>query len=464
MFSKDIYVSRRKKLKGLVEEGVIIVMGNSESPMSYKDNSYNFVQDSTFLYYFGLNSPDLIGVIDIDNEKEYIFGKEFTIDDIVWMGQQKTFKERSKEVGIENFLEDEELEKLLEKAKINNQKIHFTNQYRIENTLKLSNLLGIKLEDVNKEFSEKLLAAIIEMRNLKSDYEIIELEKATNITREMHLTAMRNVKPGMKGYELVALLECAAKKYNATTSFHTICTTNGQILHNHFHENIFKEGDIVLLDCGARLDNGYCGDMTTVFPVSGEFSDIQKDFYSLLIEMFDKAEECTKPGVTNKYVHLEVCKVLAKGMIQRGIMKGNVEEIVESGAHALFFPHGLGHMIGLDVHDMENFGENRVGYDDKTKRETKFGLKSLRMGKELKPGYVLTIEPGIYFIPELIERWEKEGKFKEYISYEEVKKYLNFGGMRYEGDFLVTENGNRRLGDKMPKYYYEIEDILKNNN
>lgn len=461
MFNRDIYISRREKLKELVGSGLIIVVGNSESPMSYKDNAYNFIQDSTFLYYFGLNSPDLIGVIDIENGKDYIFGKEFTIDDIVWMGQQKTFKERAKEVGIDNFLEIEELEKLLKEAKDDRQVIHFTNQYRVENSLKLSNLLGIKLEDINKEFSEKLLAGIIEMRNIKADYEVVELEKATNVTREMHLTAMKNVKPGMKGYELVALLECAAKKHNATTSFHTICTTNGQILHNHFHGNEFKDGDIVLLDCGARLENGYCGDMTTVFPVSGEFTSRQKDLYSLLIEMFERAEECTKPGVTNKYVHLEVCKVLAEGMVKRGIMKGSVDEIVKAGAHALFFPHGLGHMIGLDVHDMENFGENRVGYDEKIERETQFGLKSLRMGKELKPGYVLTIEPGIYFIPELIEKWEKEGKFKEYIDYEEVKKYLDFGGMRYEGDFLITETGNRRLGDKMPKYYYEIEEVIK---
>lgn len=464
MFDKNIYISRRKKLKELVGDGLILIVGNSESPMSYADNAYNFIQDSTFLYYFGLNSPDLIGVIDIENDKEYIFGKEFTIDDIIWMGQQKTFKERVAEVGIEKFVESEKLEEVLEKAKLKKQIIHFTNQYRIENSLKISKLLDFNLDDINKKFSKKLVAGIIEMRNLKKDYEITELEKATNVTREMHLTAMKNVKPGMKGYELVALLEAAAKKYNATTSFHTICTTNGQILHNHFHGNTFKEGEVVLLDCGARLENGYCGDMTTVFPVSGKFDSRQKDIYSLLIEMFDRAEECTKPGVTNKFVHLEVCKVLAKGMIKRGIMKGNIDEIVNIGAHALFFPHGLGHMIGLDVHDMENFGENNVGYDEFTKRETQFGLKSLRMGKELKAGYVLTIEPGIYFIPELIERWKKEGKFEEYINYEEVKKYLDFGGMRYEGDFLITENGNRRLGDKMPKYFNEIEEILKNNN
>ncbi|MGL5950981.1 MAG: aminopeptidase P family protein, partial [Cetobacterium sp.] len=360
----------------LVQNGLVVIVGNSESPMSYGDNCYNFIQDSTFLYYFGLNSPDLIGVIDTESNEEYIFGKEFTMNDIIWMGGQKSFKDRAAEVGIDKFLENEELNKILEAAKLEGKKIHFTNQYRLENSLKLSKLLGKTLDDVEKEFSEDLVRSIIEMRNTKEDYEIAEMEKATNVTREMHLAAMKNVKPGMKGYELVALLECEAKKYNATPSFHTICTTNGQILHNHFHGNIFKDGDLILLDCGARLENGYCGDMTTVFPVSGKFDKRQKDLYSLLIEMFEKAEECTVPGVTNKSVHIEVCKVLAEGLIERGFMKGEVEEIVKAGAHALFFPHGLGHMIGLDVHDMENFGENKVGYDSKTLRETEFGIRS----------------------------------------------------------------------------------------
>ncbi|MGL5175328.1 MAG: aminopeptidase P family protein [Cetobacterium sp.] len=462
MFDKKIYVSRRECLKKLVGDGLIVIVGNSESPMSYGDNCYNFIQDSTFLYYFGLNSPDLIGVIDVDSNEEYIFGKEFTMNDIIWMGGQKSFKDRALEVGVKSFLETEELKKILELTKLNDKKIHFTNQYRLENSLKISKLLDKSLDEVEKDFSEKLVSSIIEMRNIKADYEIIEMEKATNVTREMHLTAMKNVKAGMKGYELVALLECEAKKYNATPSFHTICTTNGQILHNHFHGNVFKEGDLVLLDCGARLENGYCGDMTTVFPVSGKFDERQKDLYSLLIEMFEKAEECTKPGVTNKTVHLEVCKVLAKGFVERGLMKGDVEDIVKAGAHALFFPHGLGHMIGLDVHDMENFGENNVGYDSETSRETQFGIRSLRMGKELKAGYVLTIEPGIYFIPELIQKWKSEDLFKEYINYDKVENYIEFGGMRYEGDFLVTETGNKRLGDKMPKYFNEIEDVLAN--
>lgn len=457
MFLKDTYIERRNRLKSILGNGLVIIPGNSESPMSYKDNAYNFIQDSTFLYYFGLNSPDLVGVIDIENNKEYIFGKEFTIDDIVWMGQQKTFKERSLEVGIENFLEKEELENIIKFAKEKNQKIHYTNQYRVDNIILLGELLEKDFKEINMDFSEELVKAIVLMRNIKTAEEIIEMEKATNVTREMHLEAMKIVKAGMKEYEVAAAVEMITKKYNGTASFHTICTINGQILHNHYHGNTLKDGDLLLLDCGARLDNGYCGDMTTVFPVSGKFDDRQKDIYSLLIKMFEKAEEVTKPGVTNKEVHLSVCKVLAEGMIERGLLKGNVDEIVTAGAHALFFPHGLGHMIGLDVHDMENLGEKYVGYTEDIERSTQFGLKSLRLGRKLEAGFVITIEPGIYFIPELITKWKNQGLHTEFINYEAVEKYIGLGGMRYEGDFLITENGNRRLGNKMPKTFEEIE-------
>ena len=461
MFEKEVYKLRREELKKLVKDGLIIIMGNSESPMSYKANAYEFVQDSTFLYYFGLNSPDLIGVIDIDNNNEFILGKEFTIDDIIWMGQQKTFKEQALEVGIQNFIEREEIFNIIKKAKENNQKIHFTNQYRDSNIIQLSEILDISLKDIEEKFSELLVESIIKMRSIKEDREIKEIEKAVNITRKMHLAAMKNVKADMKAYELVAILESEAKKHNATMSFHTIGTVEGQVLHNHLHQNRFKDGDLVLLDCGARLENGYCGDMTTVFPVSKKFSKDQKMFYNLLIKMFEKAEEVTKPGITNKEVHLEVCKVLAKGMVDLGLMNGDIDDIVSSGAHALFFPHGLGHMLGLDVHDMENFGENRVGYDSEIKRDTQFGLKSLRLGKKLEPGFVLTIEPGIYFIPELIKKWKTQELHKDFINYAQVERYLDFGGMRYEGDFIITDSGNRRLGKKMPKIYEEVEDILK---
>ena len=332
-------------------------------------------------------------------------------------------------------------------------------QYRAETVIQLSKAFKINPFEFDKATSEKLIKAVVEQRNVKSELEIAEIEKAVNITRAMHLEAMKVVKAGMKEYEVVAALEAIASKYNASTSFHTIFTKNGQTLHNHYHGNTLQDGDLVVLDAGARNSEGYCGDMTTSFPVSGKFSEQQKDIYSLLIEMFEKAEELIKPNITYKEVHLEVCKVLAEGMKKRGLMKGDVEEAVKAGAHALFFPHGLGHMLGLDVHDMEGLGENYVGYD-KFPRDMQFGLKSLRLARELKPGYVFTVEPGIYFIPELVRRWKEANKFTEFLNYDKIEEFLSFGGMRYEGNFLITENGSRRLGDKMPKYFYEVEECV----
>ena len=459
MFDTNTYIERRKKLKSLLKTGVVILGGNLESPRNYKGNDYHFEQDSSFLYYFGMNIPNLIGIIDVDNDKEFLFGTDFTLDDIVWMGEQKLLKSFAKDVGIENFIEMSEFNSFAKSLLEEKRELLFLPQYRAESIMQLSKYFNIDPFNFNEVASEKLIKAIVEQRNIKSDLEIAEIEKAVNVTREMHLEAMRVVKPGMKEYEVVSALEAVATKYNASTSFFTIFTKNGQTLHNHYHGNTIEEGDLVVLDAGARLDNGYCGDMTTSFPVSGKFSETQKDIYSLLIEMFEKAEELIKPGITYKEVHLEVCKVLAEGMKKRGLMKGNVEEAVKAGAHAIFFPHGLGHMLGLDVHDMEGLGENYVGYED-FPRDMQFGLKSLRLARKLRSGYVFTVEPGIYFIPELIKRWKEANKFTEFLNYEEIEKYLNFGGMRYEGDFLITENGARRLGDKMPKYPHEIEECM----
>lgn len=457
MFDRTTYIERRNNLKKLLKAGLVILPGNNDSPMSYKDNAFPFVQDSTFLYFFGLNTPGLIGIMDLDNDIDYIFGKEYTLDDIIWMGPQKSFKLQAQEVGIEKFLEIETLKDFLKQSK--NQNILFLDQYRDDNILTLSSLLNIDPFQFKNFTSRKLAIAISKLRNIKTTEEIKEIEKAVNITRLMHLEAFKVAKPGIKEYEITAAIEKIAKEHNCLTSFHTICTKHGEILHNHSQNNVLSSGDILLLDCGARLESGYCGDMTTVIPVSGTFSNIQKEFYQLLIKMFEKAETLIKPGVKYLDVHIEVCKELTRGLIEKNILKGDVDEIVANGAHALFFPHGLGHMLGLDVHDMENFGEDIVGYGEGLEKSQLFGLKSLRLARILEEGHVFTIEPGIYFIPELIKRWENENKFTQYINYDEVKKYINLGGMRYEGDFVITKDGARRLGEKMPKSFAEVEKI-----
>ena len=458
MFTKETYIERRKVLKENVKNGVILICGNDLSPMNCEDNAYPFMQDSTFLYYFGLNRENLFGVIDIDNDKEYIFGNEITMDDIIWMGPQITLQKQCESVGIKNLSSINELENFILSLKNEKRTLHYIPQYRHSIMIKMSEWLKISPKEINNHVSRELCFAVANQRNIKTEEEITELEKAVNVTRAMHLAAMEKIKPGMMEYEVVAILENVAKSQNCGLSFPTICSINGQTLHNHYHGNKIKDGDLLLIDAGARLENGYCGDMTTTHPVSGKFTEKQKDIYNLLISMFDKAEELIKPGITYMAVHLAVCKVLAEGMISRRILKGNADEIVEKGVHALFMPHGLGHMMGLDVHDMENIGEPIVGYNG-AEKSRQFGLSSLRLGRTLETRFVFTVEPGIYFIPELIEKWKSENKFIEYINYDELEKYIDFGGMRYEGDYLVTETGNRRLGDSMPKYPDEIEKV-----
>ena len=461
MFNKEIYVERRKKLKENFKDGIILIMGNDFSPLDCPDNTYPFIQDATFKYYFGIDHNGLIGMIDIDKNKEIIFGNDFTMSDIIWMGKQKYLKDLAKDVGIENFVEKEEIKKYLE----NRKNIRFTNQYRADNVMYLSSILNISPFEFDKYTSFDLVKAIIKQRNIKDRVEIQEIERAVDITKEMHLAAMRNVKAGMKEYELVAEVEREPRKYNAYYSFQTILTKNGQILHNHNHSNVLKDGDLVLLDCGALSDETYCGDMTTTFPVSGKFTERQKTIHNIVRDMFDKAKDLARAGITYKEVHLEVCKVLAENMKKLGLMKGNIEGAVAVGAHALFMPHGLGHMMGMTVHDMENFGEINVGYAEGEKKSTQFGLSSLRLAKKLEVGNVFTIEPGIYFIPDLFEKWKSEKLHQEFLNYDEIEKYMDFGGIRMERDILIQEDGTSRiLGDKFPRTANEIEEYMEKYN
>ena len=461
MFNKEIYVERRKKLKENFKDGIILIMGNDFSPLDCPDNTYPFIQDATFKYYFGIDHNGLIGMIDIDKNKEIIFGNDFTMSDIIWMGKQKYLKDLAKDVGIENFVEKEEIKKYLE----NRKNIRFTNQYRADNVMYLSSILNISPFEFDKYTSFDLVKAIIRQRNIKDRVEIQEIERAVDITKEMHLAAMRNVKAGMKEYELVAEVEREPRKYNAYYSFQTILTKNGQILHNHNHSNVLKDGDLVLLDCGALSDEIYCGDMTTTFPVSGKFTERQKTIHNIVRDMFDKAKDLARAGITYKEVHLEVCKVLAENMKKLGLMKGNIEGAVGAGAHALFMPHGLGHMMGMTVHDMENFGEINVGYAEGEKKSAQFGLSSLRLAKKLEVGNVFTIEPGIYFIPDLFEKWKSEKLHQEFLNYDEIEKYMDFGGIRMERDILIQEDGTSRiLGDKFPRTANEIEEYMEKYN
>ena len=454
MFSTETYKARREALKKSVRSGVLLFLGNEEVGMNYADNTYRFRQDSTFLYFFGLDYAGLAAVIDIDNDKEIIFGNELTIDDIVWMGTQPTLKEKAFSVGITETLPSADLKAYLDKAAGKGQAIHHLPVYRAEHAVKLSGLIG----NFGDQPSVPFIKGVVNLRNYKTAEEIVELERACDVTADMHIAAIKTARVGMKEYEVAAALEAVAQANGCFVSFPTIATVNGQTLHNHYHGNTIKEGDMVLIDAGAETAMGYCGDMSSTVCAGKAFTSRQKEIYDIQVASHLAAVQALKPGVRFSDVYDLSCRVICEGLKGLGIMKGDPAEAVAAGAHAMFFPCGLGHMMGLDVHDMENLGEVWVGYDGQPK-STQFGRKSLRLGRPLEPGFVLTIEPGIYFIPELIDLWKSEGRFKDFINYEKVETYKDFSGLRNEEDYLITETGARRLGKKIPLTAEEVEAI-----
>ncbi|MCG6187322.1 aminopeptidase P family protein [Maribellus maritimus] len=454
MFKQKTYIERRKILKEKVGSGIILLFGNDESPMNYTDNTYHFRQDSTFLYYFGISHPGLAAVIDIDNDREIIFGNDYTIDDIVWMGPQPTIAERSELCGVKNNKPLNKLSAFLQSA----QKIHFLPLYRPENKIKLFNLLNINPTEIDKSFSVELVKAIVSQREIKTEEEIKEIEKAVDISVDMHVAAMKFARPGMNEAQLAAEIHKVALAAGGEIAFPIIATVNGQTLHNHYHGNTIKEGDLFLVDAGYETPLGYAGDLSSTFPVSKKFTPEQKEIYKITLDAHQAAIDALQIQQPFKNAHIAACKAIFDGMKSMGFTKGNTQDAVEAGAHALFFPCGTGHMMGLDVHDMEDLGEVWVGYNGQPK-STQFGLKSLRLAKPLETGHVVTIEPGIYFIPELIDLWRSQNKFSEFINWEKVDSYRNFGGIRNEEDFVMTQNGVELLGKPKPKTIEEVESI-----
>lgn len=457
MFAKEKYVARRQKLAEMVGKGIILLLGNEESPMNYADNTYHFRQDSSFLYFCGLKDAGLAVVIDPEENKEILFGYDYTVDDIVWMGPQPSLAERAQSVGIGLAQPTEKLVEVLQEAVAKGRPIHFLPQYRAENKIKLQSLLNIPAPEVNAKASEALIKAVVELRNIKDEDEIQQIEEAIAVSYEMHTTAMKMTRPGMVEREVAGLMEGIALQKGRGLSFPIIFSIHGETLHNHGHDNVMTDGRLVVHDSGVESLEHYASDITRTYPVNGKFTQKQKEIYEVVLKSQLAAIEAIKPGVFYRDVHLITARVIADGLKELGLMKGDMAEAVKAGAHALFFPHGLGHMMGLDVHDMENLGEKYVGYDETVERSSQFGLAYLRLARKLRPGYVLTVEPGIYFIPELIEQWKNAGKFPEYINYEKVETYLDFGGVRIEDDVLVTDTGHRVLGKPIPKTVEEIE-------
>jgi Xaa-Pro aminopeptidase len=461
MFSQKTYIERRKTLKEKVGKGLILLFGNEESSMNYTDNTYPFRQDSTFLYYFGIQQPELVAVIDIENDHDIIFGTEYTVEDSVWMGPQPTIKEKAERCGVKTVLPPKELTALLSKAKSQGQTIHFLPLYRPEKKIQLQKLIGIAPDEVATKCSLDLVKAVVSQREYKTAEEITEITKSVDISVDMHVAAMKSAKPGMTEAQVTAEVHKIALAAGGTISFPIIGTRNGQTLHNHYHGNTISEGDLFLIDAGYENQMSYAGDLSSTFPVSKTFTSEQKEIYQLTLEAHQASIDALGVGVPFRNAHIAACTAIFDGLKTMGLTKGNTQDAIQAGAHALFFPCGTGHMMGLDVHDMEDLGEVWVGYEGQPK-STQFGLKSLRLAKPLQPGHVFTIEPGIYFIPELIDLWRSQNQFDEFINWEKVNSYRNFGGIRNEEDFVMTENGAQLLGKPKPKTIAEIEAIRAN--
>ncbi len=460
MFQSEIYKNRRKQLMEKVSEGLLFFPGNSEVSFNYPANTYHFRQDSNFLYFFGLNQADLAAVLDTETGKEYIFGNDVDMDDIIWMGPQETIKERAAKCGVENTLPTAELAGFLQKAKNKGQKIHILPVYRGETTIQIADLLNISHKEVKNLVSEELIKAVVALREIKDEYELIEIEKAINTAYKMHTTSMKMAKPGTLEQEIAGVIEGIAISGGGPVSFPVILSVHGETLHNHHHNNIIKVGDMMVTDAGCETSMGYASDITRTVPVGGKFNERQKMIYEIVLKANTEVIKQCKPGIFYRDMHFLAAKTIVNGLKEAGIMKGNTDEAVEQGAHALFMPHGLGHQMGLDVHDMEGLGEDFVGYDDEIKRSKQFGLAFLRMAKRLKKGMVMTVEPGIYFIPALIDLWKSENKFTDFINYDKLESFKDFGGIRIEDDILITDQGCTVLGKPIPKTVEEIEKTM----
>ncbi len=461
MFNKEVYIERRKRLHSSISNGIVLILGNNEAPMNYPDNTYHFRQDSTFLYFFGLNHPSYAAIMDLDENKDIIFGNDVEIDDIIWMGPQASVAEQAKEVGVDNTKPFNGLFAYIQNAVKQGRKIHFTPPYRADNMILIEELTGIKAKDTKNTASVELIKAIVSLRNIKDKYEIAHLDEIMSVGYEMHTTAMRLAKDGAHEQYITGAVESVVLKHGGHISFPIILSKRGETLHNHLHNNTLKNGDLLLVDCGFESSMGYATDNTRTFPVGGVFTQKQREIYEIVLAANNNVRDAIKPGILYKDMHLLAAKTIASGMKDLGLMKGDIDEAVAAGAHALFMPHGLGHMMGLDVHDMEDYGENYVGYSEGMQRSSQFGTAYLRLARELKTNFVLTNEPGIYFIPALMDKWKAENINTDFINFDKVNEYRDFGGIRLEDDILVTENGGRIMGDKrIPITPEELNNIV----
>lgn len=457
MFNKSTYKNRRQQLTNKIDKGLILLLGNEDVGMNYASNIYHFRQDSSFLYFIGIDQAGLGATIDVETGETTVYGDELTMEDIVWTGEVPSIKEKAAASGIEKTAPKNALAEAVQKAVAQRRIVHFLPPYRAKNQEKLRQWLNIEPAKQKTAASRILIDAVINIRSYKTAEEIQEMTKAVNVSHQMHHNVMRTARIGQTELDLANIAFSTAARAGMTPSYPIIMTKNGQVLHSHDHSNLLKSGDLVLGDYGAQTRNCYAGDITRTFPIDTKFTAKQKDIYEIVLKAEMDSITACRPSIPYKEIHFNAAKIIGEGLKDLGLMKGNISDAVTQGATALFFPHGLGHMIGMDVHDMEDLGENYVGYSEHIKRSELFGTAYLRLGRELEEGFVLTVEPGIYFIPQLIDQWQKEGKFNEFINYSKVQKYRDFSGIRIEDDVLITKEGHKVLGDPIAKSVAEVE-------
>lgn len=458
MFAAETYIARRRLLREDLKSGLILFLGNDRSSMNFPDNEYLFRQDSSFLYFWGIDLPGLAAIIDVEQDREIVFGSDPGTDEIIWSGDQPPLKAHCLKCGVEHVATLAQLNVTLNEAVRKGRDIYFLPQYRPENLIKIQQLLGLNVAVVNYHASPALIKAVVAQRSVKTEEEVQQIEAALDVTYDMQTLAMRKAQPGMNEKEIVAaMVACAYARSGNGLAYPIIFTTQGQILHNPRHLNVMQAGDLVINDSGCESVLHYASDITRTFPVGGKFTPRQNEIYAVVLQAQQKAIENIRAGIEYRAVHLVAAREVVLGLKALGLMAGDVDEAVAAGAHALFFPHGLGHMLGLDVHDMEDLGEDYVGYTDTIVRNSQFGLSYLRLARKLETGFVLTVEPGLYFMPGLIEQWKTEKKFAEFINYAKVETYRDFGGIRIEDDVLVLQDGQRVLGRPIAKSIEEVE-------
>lgn len=454
-------MARRQALSRLVGSGLVLLFGNNDSPANYPSNAYKFRQDSAFLYFFGQHRDGLVGVIDVDQHTETLVGNEIDIDDIVWFGSVKSVSAMAEECGVGATAPMSSLADMVQKALKTGRQVHFLPPYRYDTQIQIMDLTGIHPSKQREAASMPLIQAVIKLRSTKSAEEIAEIERACAIGYKMHVTAMKMCRPGVTEQAIGGAIDGVAYAEGCMPSFQSIVTMHGEIMHGNPSPRQLESGRLMLCDAGAETNENYCSDNTRTTPISGHYTQRQRDIYSIVSDCHDLVLDVARPGVKWWDVHFDVCRLMTNRLKELGLMKGDTEEALRAGAHALFLPHGLGHMMGMDVHDMEGLGQTNVGYDDEVRPSSQFGTASLRFARKLEPGFVVTDEPGIYFIPDLIDLWKREGHNAEFLNFEEIEKFKDFGGIRIEDDVLITENGCRFLGEqRIPYHMDEVEQFL----